>query len=284
MVVNESNAILVVLYNKLPGESTTLNMLLEHEFPNSSILIHNNGPKEIRFENDHRLYLLKEIFNKVESVNCLENKPLSSIYNEFIQSNKHVNQYVILDDDTEMTNSFFLAMNSHDDIDVELPKIKSSFDGEIYYPVSSGRIISGDGNLDSTSTISIGSGLIIKKKLVDKFCKYNMTLFDENFALYGVDFSFFRRIYKLNSMGENIEMRSTSVLKHSLSRLEGASSKNAFRHIERILDVAITARQYPSIKSYYILLRCLINEIYGFNLKNTLVILKAFLNGKHPRC
>lgn len=45
--------------------------------------------------------------------------------------------------------------------------------------------------------ISIGSGLVIYKSLVECFRKDNLKLFDERYALYGVDYSFFRRIQRI---------------------------------------------------------------------------------------
>ncbi|MCP5961216.1 hypothetical protein NL379_28800, partial [Klebsiella pneumoniae] len=81
------------------------------------------------------------------------------------------------------------------DIDIELPKIISMSDNVQYYPLVNGAIEQKDGIISNAKEIfSIGSGLVISKGVKLYFIENKMELFDSHFALYGVDFSFFRKI------------------------------------------------------------------------------------------
>ncbi|UAY97585.1 glycosyltransferase family 2 protein [Dickeya dadantii] len=274
------NAILVVLYNKGLESSTTLQTLIQHPFKSIKLTIHNNGPFRIS-EEDSFFLRLKTIYEQVELVNCLENQPLSQVYNRFIANNLQVERWVILDDDTTINESFWFTVE-HTQADIECPRIISSINYKTYYPISKGEIVLSYQDLDSATTFSIGSGLIIRRRLWDIFERHDLSLFDENYALYGVDFSVFRRIHRLSAFGEKFVLRSSCYLEHGLSRLE--KNESEFRIAENLIDLAISARRYPQLHLYYHLGRRLLKQFFLLRFKTVMVTMQAFFRGKHPRC
>ncbi|QWT39995.1 glycosyltransferase family 2 protein [Dickeya dadantii] len=274
------NAILVVLYNKGLELSITLQTLIQHPFKSIKLTIHNNGPFRISEEDKFFLWL-KTIYEQVELVNCLENQPLSQVYNRFIANNLQVERWVILDDDTTINESFWFTVE-HTQADIECPRIISSINYKTYYPISKGEIVLSYQDLDSATTFSIGSGLIIRRRLWDIFERHDLSLFDENYALYGVDFSVFRRIHRLSACGEKFVLRSSCYLEHGLSRLEKKESE--FRIAENLIDLAISARRYPQFHLYYHLGRRLLKQFFLLRFKTVMVTTQAFFRGKHPRC
>lgn len=278
-----TNAILVIIYNKTLQESTTLTTLSDHHFSNTKLVIQNNGPYEIGYDCELSVRLNKCFNSQVELINCLDNMPLSIIYNDFFLKYKDSERYILLDDDTEISELFVKAIkNSH--VDLEVPKIISSGDGKVYYPICENMVVTTDRDLDPESALSIGSGLIINRTLIEKFKRHDLKLFDEHYALYGVDYSLFRRIYKILDKGERVKIRSSSFLVHSLSRLDDSLRENSFRNIERALDVAVSARRYPTLHLHYLLVRKFISESIKMNWGNAYNIVKAYLLGSHPRC
>lgn len=273
------NAIVVVVYNKTIAESTTINTLSNYFLKDSVLVIHNNGPKDIDFGSDYER--LKEKFLDVKIVNDISNSPLSILYNNFIAEYSDADKYVILDDDSTITDSFIQALRDSD-YDLELPKIVSRTDNKNYYPISAGKVVTSEGFLPTQGTFSIGSGLIISRRTVDIFDSHKITPFDENFALYGVDVSIFRRIYKLNTQGETFKLRTQSHLLHSLSRTEG--SESAFRIKERLIDVAVSTRRYPTFRMHVHLLKKLTLTVLNRNFSGAAALVGAYFYGKHPRC
>ncbi|RNM05575.1 glycosyltransferase family 2 protein [Dickeya undicola] len=274
------NAILVVLYNKGLESSTTLQTLIQHPFKSIKLTIHNNGPFRIS-EEDGFFLRLKTIYEQVELVNCLENQPLSQVYNRFIANNLHVERWVILDDDTTINESFWFAVE-HTQADIECPRIISSINYKTYYPVSKGEVVLSYQDLDPATAFSIGSGLIIHRRLWDVFERHGLSLFDENYALYGVDVSVFRRIHRMSTSGEKFVLRSSCYLEHGLSRSEKKESE--FRIAENLIDLAISARRYPQFHLYYHLGWRLLKQFIRLRFKTVMVATQAFFRGKHPRC
>jgi hypothetical protein len=274
------NALVVVVYNKSIEDSITLNTLVEYDFLNSKLVIHNNGPKNISLVGDVARRL-NDKFKDVELINCLSNSPLSILYNEFINNNLDAKQFIILDDDSTITDEFVRAINANE-ADMELPRIISRTDHVTYYPIEAKKVVTVDRELDPRTSFSIGSGLVIHHSLVEKFHKHNVSLFDESYALYGVDVSIFRRIYQLMDKGERFKIKTSSHLKHSLSRAEGKESP--FRIKERLIDVAITTRRYPTLRMHVHLLKRILINLVSFKLDNVSSTIKAYLSGMHPRC
>ena len=166
------NALVVVVYNKSIEDSITLNTLVEYDFLNSKLVIHNNGPKNISLVGDVARRL-NDKFKDVELINCLSNSPLSILYNEFINNNLDAKQFIILDDDSTITDEFVRAINANE-ADMELPRIISRTDHVTYYPIEAKKVVTVDRELDPRTSFSIGSGLVIHHSLVEKFHKHNV--------------------------------------------------------------------------------------------------------------
>ena len=277
---NLTTVVLIVLFNKKPEDSTTLVSLLNSEINKIKLVIHNNGPEVVTLpERILKSFALKNI--SYELVNCISNKPLSVLYNEFIDSNLSCKTFVLLDDDSEITQSYAHSISNFN-YDLETPRIVSKKDGVVYYPVSNGKVIKKDSTLDVIGTHSIGSGLIISHNLINQFKENKIKLFDENYALYGVDVSLFRRMWLLSDKGINFNVKTSSSILHSLSRTE--AKETDFRRLERIIDFAITLRHYPTFRAYLSFCKRLLIQFCTMRFKDLVTMISVFVQGKHPRC
>ncbi|WP_350238144.1 glycosyl transferase [Pectobacterium colocasium] len=276
------NAILIVIYNKKLDESKTINTLIKFPLKSVRLTLYNNGPQTINDDNP----FLSEIRRKccsVVLVNYLENKPLSFIYNSFLLENSSASQFIFFDDDSTVTESFYSCIENNTS-DVELPKIISTEKNKIYYPIQNKIIITTDKEiyLDEGVVYSIGSGLIINSRVIDIFKKYDFKLFDENYAFYGVDFSFFRRLNFLVQKGDVVKVSTTSSIIHDLSGTNAIQSP--FRIKERLFDVAISAKRYPSLETYKAFFKKIIINIMRLKGDYLFLLLKTYFVGIHPKC
>lgn len=273
-------AMLVILYNKSFEESETLISIANFEKKIHQLVIVNNGPSELK-EEDTFFEKLKDKHVNVNLNNYVENRPLSWIYNEFIE-NYDSDYYIFLDDDTQISKNNESYIFSLVDIDLELPKIIAISDKKQYYPIVNGLVFKKNGEINKFSNIfSIGSGLIISKNIKNIFKIHNENLFDERFALYGVDMSFFRKLNSFNKENINIKVNSEMLIDHSLSRTEGEISDWRLR--ERLYDEVITIKHYLDYKSLR-LIKCVVKQISRGNWKNLKLIFDTYYNGYHPRC
>ena len=282
------NTILVILYGKEISESKTLNCLVDVELKNqyTSLEIYSNGPNLISFSEDLIYGYLKERFNEVTVKQDVGNSSLSVIYNEFLKGN--ADRYFIFDDDTTVPSDYLKIIDSDElntPIDLQLPLVKSVMTDDIYYPYVDNIVISSEMFLNNNQSVrSIGSGLIIHNNLVSKFIKYNITPFDERFALYGVDFSLFRRIEILKNRGEFFNIVVSNFIPHSLSRDE--SFIPYWRKKERLIDWVLTTKYYSKNKflSYIIMVKIFLKYLIQGEFGLSIYCLSIFNSGKHPRC
>ncbi|MDM9658858.1 hypothetical protein [Raoultella planticola] len=274
--------ITVVLYNKELVESKTLVSICSCKYTDADLVVYNNGPHSVDVDNSI-FPRLENKFISVKIVNDVNNKPLSIIYNDAIINNPEVGRFIFLDDDTILSDLYFNGI-SNTQVDLIVPIIKEK--NTPYYPLINGLPCDKFKTVDLSfeSFFSIGSGLVIYRSLVNKFCIYNLSLFDERFALYGVDFSFFRRLQNLSNNGENINIIINGMLEHSLSRNEGFISEE--RHVERLIDVVLSARFYSKSLwgNIYTMMKVIAREIKHLRFHHAFFALKIYLRGKHPRC
>lgn len=271
-------AMVVILYGKHFQESKTLQSLLKFSHQLDRLLIVNNGPKSLDSYDPFFIALSKK-HKHVEFENQIQNKPLSWIYNDFINS-INVDYYVLFDDDTEINLAYESYLFQMDNIDLELPKIISIVDEKQYYPLMNRELILEKGLIDSKENLfSIGSGLVISNKIKNFFLNNNKELFDPKFALYGVDISFFRRLNKLGR--DSFLISSQTFLNHSLSRAEGVIAK--WRAKERLYDEILTIKYYRAF-SFLRVLKATFKYILKLNIFYILVIFNIYFRGKHPRC
>ncbi|SYG64517.1 glycosyltransferase [Klebsiella pneumoniae] len=281
-----NNVITVILYGKEFSSSLTLNNLLKTKFNASHLVIVNNGPEAI--ESDRLYQELNNKFNSVVFFEFLENKSLATIYNFVINNFNDIDRYIFFDDDTRVTDDFFNDMQKYynDNINLQIPRVVDLEKSVIHYPHCNGQV--SDKPIpyvfsNSDKIISIGSGLVIYKALVDLFNKENLTLFDERFALYGVDYSFFHRIEKIKK-NNNIYIQMFSTMEHSLSKTSAVFSD--WRHREHLYDYVISSRFYSnSVMHIFLrLMKCSLKELLAFRFRNLKLIVSTFLKGHHPRC
>lgn len=271
-------SILIILYNKEVIESETIKSLINYNNKNIDVTIFNNGPKLL---SDYSITLndMRDKFHTVEVVQCVSNKPLSILYNDFLRSHPSSRKFVILDDDSIITNDYFLAMTSYNATDLIIPRIRSIHDKKVYYPIVNKVILEKNKERIDSKVMSIASGIILDKTIVDKFILHGLTVFDENYALYGVDTSFFKRVNHLRDNGVSITIHCKGDIIHSLSRVNMSDSK--FRIIERMYDLAISTRRYPSILNFIYYSKALCLNI--FNKDIFIALLIGFFQGVHPR-
>lgn len=271
-------AMVVILYGKHFEESKTLQSLIKFSHQLDQLLIVNNGPESLDSHDPFFMALSKK-HKRVEFENQIQNKPLSWIYNDFINS-IDADYYALFDDDTEINLDYEIFLFQMTNIDLELPKIISIIDKKQYYPKLNEQIISEHGLIESGGELfSIGSGLIISNKIKNTFKKYNLEIFDSRFALYGVDVSFFRRLNKLGR--ESFLISSQTFLNHSLSSVEGMISK--WRAKERLYDEVLSIKYYRSLP-YLRFIKLIFRHILNSNSSSIFEMLKIYFYGKHPRC
>jgi len=127
---NNKIALVVIVYGKALEDALTIQSLLGFERKLDYLLIVNNGPTVID-ENSTLLSTLAQKHHHVVLENQVQNKPLSWIYNDFIQQ-YDADYYVLFDDDTEINIEYQNMLFTVQGIDIELPKIISMSDNVQY--------------------------------------------------------------------------------------------------------------------------------------------------------
>lgn len=281
---------LVVVYGKSLENSPSLKSLETCDLTGCcELIIFNNGPSESSLKETPIVYSLAKKFNSIVVVDYLLNAPLSYIYNWFL--NGKFECYIIFDDDTFIPENYhsYLTSSMNDEkissIDLFIPIIVSPSKSEIFYPIVNDCVLKEKKEIRQyDDVISIGSGLVIFNSAIEKFNKIDSDLFDERFALYGVDFSFFRRIRKIKDIGFDFNIKTTLSLPHELSSQETFISD--WRRKERLIDEALSIRFYSDNK--LILIKSLLKKIIKLMIlgefKNVIFFIRSFLRGQHPRC
>jgi GT2 family glycosyltransferase len=197
-------SVLIVLYNKKIKDSATIKSVLEIENKrNLSLTIVNNGPEKIddfpEFQNKN------SDFDSIEFHEFLENKSLSKIYNKFINDNLDADYYIIFDDDSIFKPELITNV-AESSSDILLPLIISQNDQEIYYPTINGKTIYSEGTTKVSGLMSISSGLTISNHFANLLSKEYGQVFDEHFALYGIDTSFFIRTQRYSNAFNSVSI------------------------------------------------------------------------------
>jgi GT2 family glycosyltransferase len=272
-------SILVVLYNSSIPCSRTITSLLDSnlQFKGCGLCIWNNGPNGVNLDSAVRRQLELKGF-VVTLRQTPGNIPLSYIYNDFFDM--YLSEYyVILDHDSILSEPYLRYLNGGSKFYVGMPIISSK--GINRSPCLNGRFSSGP-YVKKNMVTAIGSGLVISRDAASAVKERYGNIFDERFALYGVDTTFFVR---LNRMCAADKLRAIPGFEHSLSRLEqeGAQVKS-FRAVERSYDIGLMLRYYPSLKLIAMLVKQLLLVLLNRNQIVFSAMLKAFIAGKHERC
>ena len=278
-------ALLVVVYNKKFSESITLasilNLKLDKE--RTFLSIWNNGPNKLA--QNEMISTLNERCD-LHIGEDIGNRPLSKIYNQFVEeTNSRVT--IILDDDTEINQSYFSKAKLLPDYKVALPLVKDT--GKIFYPVVDGKVVSKTCEIDSCSTVfSAMSGVMIGRKILDDVYSKYQSYFDERFALYGVDTSFFARV---NSLDSKKGLSIIDAIEHSLSEnLDEISEKKKFREKETAIAEGIYFRHYMT---KWKLIKVIISNVIIYTFGRIIKakdcyyrenFIKGVIYGKHDKC
>ena len=272
-------AIIVVLYNNDVDSSLTVQSLLSLNRSgfvprNCEVILWNNGPIFISFA---------ELPDGWRIINATENYPLSMVYNYFLTS-MCSDCVAFFDDDTSLSEKYMSDVTSFvsDSISVPalgLPIVCSRGSLNLERPVYPVSFETGDFGTDFSAGEfrSVGSGLVINRQLADNLKSRYGDVFDERFAFYGVDTSFFARLRGL----PNVSTYFFSRIIHDLSRLApGRDDKYKFRYRERLVDMLLMQLHYGLGKSIcYVFPRALLYLGVGA----AFYILKVFLLRRHPR-
>lgn len=273
---------LIVIYNKQIEDSSTLNSLIHSNY-SGDLYIFNNGPNLINASSSF-LGFLQSKYNYIEIVEDVKNRPLSAIYNNFLNVDGYDNYY-LFDDDTMIPSNFFVS-EQRMGYDLSLPIITSSRTGDTVYPIVNKKVIA-EANIslhECDEVLSIGSGLMINKSLIQKFKGVGIKPFDERFALYGVDYSLFRRLPYLKGAGYTVNIGVAGILHHSLSSEDGSVSD--FRKRERLIDLVLTKLHYSRRKfplQLLSILKTLTQQAIKKEFRNLKVLLGVCLYQEHPR-
>ncbi len=279
--------VLVVLYGRENTKTSTTQSLLnlDTNYKDYTLLLFNNGPSRINTEGDIHFLDLQKRFDSVFLYNDISNRSLSDIYNSMFESFT-ADRYIIFDDDSLFSEDYFNTA-LHKDIDIHLPLISSNTDQQIYYPRKDGRIVK---NMEDyierngkCKIYSIGSGMIIYSSLISKFKKMSLHLFDPHFALYGVDFSLFRKIEKNISSCYGVKFHINGNIHHSMTGLDKKIPK--WRHEERMYDYILSIKYYSKNKCVgrlkFILF--ILRKMWTKDFFNLIKYIKLFINGWHYR-
>ena len=273
---------LVVLYGLRPAESATLDSLLAQpsaSLPADSVLlVWNNGPQPLA-QADRQTLLAAPGWTEVLISEDLGNPPLSRVYNQALRLGAE--RLVIFDQDTVVDARFLQALGQQAELLV--PLVLGA--GAIRYPHQYKAVVTAEGPLDPQATVTISSGLCLTQGLAARIAARHGDVFDERFALYGVDVSFFLRVQAL-AREEPVELLCAGILDHSLSELEAETpAQRRFRDIEKFY-VALLLRLHYKGASRGKVLRYLGRQLLGNRLYLYGVLpqmLRTVLSGRHPR-
>lgn len=272
--------ILVLLYNIEPIESCTVSALIDIDVTlfDVNLTIWNNGPKTISQEVSQ--ILLEKGYN-VNFEETLYNASLSEIYNKFVE-NSNARNLIILDQDSIISEEHLKTSIFNTDYYLILPMIKCN--AQIHYPVVNKKLAHKSESLvGKNKVVSIMSGVTISLELSKLLIDRYGSVFDERFYFYGVDTTFFLRIYHI--AGKQFQYKVTEGFEHSLSRLEKKKDElSDFRVKERAYDLGLQFRYYSSLpigisKLCYHAARIVLSNSKENSV--ALYLIKAYFTGKH---
>lgn len=276
-------ALVVIVYNKTLKESATLQGLSRFNTPLHHLVIVNNGPNSV--QKDDFFIELQQRHERVTLENYLENKPLSWIYNDLIEKNT-VDYYVMFDDDTEINPEYeHHLFHGLKNTDIELPKIYARVDKVQHFPMLNEQLLQQSGQIHQIKTIfSVGSGLILSDRVKHIFTEKYEHVFDQHFAFYGVDSTFFLRLNQMIKDGYEFNICSNTYLNHGLSLTEEALTD--WRKKEFIYENTLKVKYYSSsqLMSRLKFLRLMYRKLSHFEFRDLKIVIKTFMSGKHPRC
>ncbi|EMW0511514.1 hypothetical protein ACVD54_001570 [Enterobacter mori] len=267
-------AILVLLYNRKPSESTSFNSLdkalqeLSTSCNNIKICLWNNGPDKLSSNID-----FKSPHYDTSVIETIQNESLSCIYNQFLEKYDS-EKYLILDHDS-LVSIEYLNQCLNESFEYMIPTIVTQ------HGVQSPKVYKLRSYIGNETLLGIGSGICLSNEACNVIKGKFSTVFDERFYLYGVDSTFFLRLNKIG-LAKKLKI-SKNTITHSLSKFEkeGVAIKK-FREKERSYDQALTLRYYFSLFTFVTTFKKLLGCIFlNKSDINFLVFISALISGKH---
>lgn len=283
-------SILVILYNSTCQQSDTLQSILGADLTqiDLKLTIWNNGSSLL--DNEELTSYVAQATDKgitVTTYQDIRNLPLSKIYN-FVLQQQDSDFFIPLDQDTQLNKDFFTIITKHQDLDLILPIVYAEGqDNLVKFPfnIKTKQPILKEQGVDTATITSVTSGMAISKRLIDLFAQYNIGVFDERFAFYGIDTAFFFNIRQI-AQHDQILCGCLGRIGHSLSTYVQESKQASYRRSKEFFYHAILYRLNYKKKSrlsmfFFILSRLIkgrVKDIEG--LKN---VFYCLIYKQHPR-
>lgn len=183
---------LVVVYSTSPGLTTTLKSLATLDFQSARIL-----PKFSIWDNSEHGFgeaSIPTLPGEVTYHHSGKNEPLSKVYNALISCSADSDYFIVLDDDSSITNDYISSLDVffRSSVPVAVPQIL--FNNSLISPGTikgvRGRALNLQdlvtGPVPSKNIVAMMSGTVISKEALSRGLK-----FDERLSFYGVDTRFF---------------------------------------------------------------------------------------------
>ena len=283
---------IVVLYNSSLEQSATINSISDCLLDNIqlNLVIWNNGPDYLK-SND-----INVLNNKVQGKNITfsiyqqtTNVALSKIYNYFINRESY-DFIAILDHDSALNQDFFLNIINSSSYDIIVPKIIASgwrsIEETVCFPtyINSVKVLDKDA-FSVGEIFTISSGITLSSKLIKCIEKTQSYVFNEKFALYGIDTCFFQDVHKMNLQSFN--GKCIGSIKHSLatSQLDnGNINISSSRKLELGYDTIlqrIYCKRKSTLSSSFFLIKNFIKR--KNSLAHTIKLFICLFTKQHPR-
>lgn len=267
-------AILVLLYNRKPSESTSFVSLdkalqkLSTSCNDIKICIWNNGPNKLISDTS---FISPHYDTTV--IETIHNESLSYVYNQFLEKYDS-EKYLILDHDS-LVSIQYLNQCLNESFEYMIPTIVT------HHGVQSPKVYKLRSFIGNETLLGIGSGICLSSQACNVIKDKFSTVFDERFYLYGVDTTFFLRLNKIG-LAKKIKI-SEYTITHSLSKFEKEDlAIKKFREKERSYDQALTFRYYFSLFTFITVFKKLLGCVFlNKSDINVFVFVSALINGKH---
>lgn len=228
--MESSIAAVVVIYNKKVEESITCKKILDNCHELVEVIIIDNSTADL----GNKEYCLNK---KLWYISMKGNKGLSKAYNTAIDACKEKDVIILFDDDTEVTEEYFLKLFSdlteYPEIDIFAPTIYGQ-DGVIYSPnkynfMRNNFITEKNKEIPQDKFNAIASCLAIRMRVFDNY-RFNEKLFVDQ-----VDQNFFYEQRKLNRKFKRLDVK---ILQNFYQRGDRLTPRDGWRRLKlRIVDI-----------------------------------------------
>lgn len=264
---------IVVVYNKRIEDSLTCRNILKfsNEY-NIKICVVDNSTQS----NDNLTFCEKK---GIQYISMNGNAGLSKAYNMAIEKNRLSDVFVLFDDDTNVTKSYFDVLkkdlSSFPDVDIFAPIIRGQ-DGVIYSPNESNflknkLVLNKSLEVSKEKFNAIASCLAIRSRIFDGY-RFNEILFLDQ-----VDQNFFDEQRKL---GSSFRKMNVEILQNFYQRVDSLKPQAGWARLQlRIVDILRHARIQGGIKNIIIgyIKCCGLGIQIGKKSKSILIPFKAFV-------